>query len=75
MRQEIVKQLKSLSVVVSELSDYDPSCTHLVCPKPARNEKTLACIAAGKWILHTSYVTESYKAKKLLDVRAFDLFF
>lgn len=25
-------------------------------------------MAAGKWILHTSYVTESHKANKLLDV-------
>lgn len=68
VRQEIVDQLTKLGAVVSELSSYDPASTHLVCPKPSRNEKTLACMAAGKWILHTSYVTESYKANKLLEV-------
>lgn len=68
VRQEIVNQLTKLGVVVSELSSYDPASTHLVCPKPSRNEKTLACMAAGKWILHTSYATESHKANKLLDV-------
>lgn len=68
-KEEIEKQLTSLGATVSELSSYDASSTHLVCPKPARNEKTLACMAAGKWILHTSYVTESYKANKLLNVR------
>lgn len=71
VRQEIVNQLKHLGAEVSELSSYDPTCTHLICPKPSRNEKTLACIAAGKWILHTSYATESYKSNKLLDVRIF----
>lgn len=68
-RQSIINQLTKLGVLVSELSSYDPSSTHLVCPKPSRNEKTLACMSAGKWILHTSYVIESYKANKLLDVR------
>lgn len=67
-KQEIINNLTNLGAVVSEISSYDPSSTHLVCPKPSRNEKTLACMAAGKWILHTSYVTESHKANKLLDV-------
>lgn len=68
VRQDLIKKLKSLSVIISELSNYDPSSTHLVCPKPSRNEKTLSCMAAGKWILHVSYVEESLKAKHLLDV-------
>lgn len=73
VRQEIINQLKDLGVTVSELSSYDPSSTHLVCPKPSRNEKTLAAMAAGKWILHTSYITESHKANKLLDVCTVDI--
>lgn len=68
VRQEIVNQLTKLGAEVSDLPNYDPSCTHLVCPKPSRNEKTLACMAAGKWILHMSYVAESNKENKLLDV-------
>lgn len=68
-RQEIINKLQDLGVAVSDLASYDPCGTHLVCPKPSRNEKTLACMAAGKWILHTSYVTESHKAKQLLNVR------
>ncbi|XP_067686474.1 DNA topoisomerase 2-binding protein 1-like [Haliotis asinina] len=34
---------------------FDTSCTHLVVETPARNEKFLACVAAGKWVLHKSY--------------------
>ncbi|XP_055995895.1 DNA topoisomerase 2-binding protein 1-like [Ostrea edulis] len=35
--------------------NFDPSCTHLVIGVPARNEKFLACVASGKWVLHKSY--------------------
>ncbi|KAL5010099.1 hypothetical protein ScPMuIL_012404 [Solemya velum] len=38
-----------------ELQNYDPQCTHLVVGTPARNEKFLASVAAGKWVLHKSY--------------------
>ncbi|XP_064597636.1 DNA topoisomerase 2-binding protein 1-like [Liolophura sinensis] len=34
---------------------YDSSCTHLVVGNPTRNEKFLACVASGKWVLHKSY--------------------
>ena len=35
---------------------FDVACSHLVVKKPARNEKFLASLASGKWILHTSYI-------------------
>ena len=68
-RVGIIQQLQSLGGKVSELDAYDPSATYLICYKPMRNEKTLSFMAAGKWILHVSYVSESVKAGKLLDVR------
>lgn len=34
---------------------FDCSCTHLVIGNPARNEKFLASVASGKWVLHKSY--------------------
>ena len=34
---------------------FDTSCTHLVIGNPARNEKFLASVASGKWVLHKSY--------------------
>lgn len=67
-KKRLASQLESLGARVSENQNYDPESTHLICVKPSRNEKTLACIAAGKWILHVSYVDESVKAGKLLDV-------
>ncbi|XP_036917156.1 DNA topoisomerase 2-binding protein 1 isoform X3 [Sturnira hondurensis] len=35
---------------------FDPSCTHIVVGHPLRNEKYLASLAAGKWVLHRSYL-------------------
>lgn len=35
---------------------FDPNCTHIVVGHPLRNEKYLASVAAGKWVLHRSYL-------------------
>ncbi|KAL3278933.1 hypothetical protein HHI36_016451 [Cryptolaemus montrouzieri] len=71
-RAEIVTHLESLGATVSETSSYDPDSTHLLCPKPSRNEKTLSCMAAGKWILHTNYVDACLKAGKFLDEEEYE---
>ncbi|OWF40591.1 DNA topoisomerase 2-binding protein 1-like [Mizuhopecten yessoensis] len=34
---------------------YSSACTHLVIGLPSRNEKFLASVASGKWVLHKSY--------------------
>lgn len=42
------------SVIEKQCSD--PNCTHMVVGYPLRNEKYLASMAAGKWVLHRSYL-------------------
>lgn len=59
----MVTQLETLGGNVSNASSYDPTCSHLICSLPSRNEKILSCMAAGKWILHAKYV-EACAAKK-----------
>ncbi|KAK9879087.1 hypothetical protein WA026_003900 [Henosepilachna vigintioctopunctata] len=71
-RLKIVEQLEKLGANVSESSSYDPNSTHLLCPKPARNEKTLSCMASGKWILHTNYVDACVNAEKFLDEEEYE---
>ncbi|KAJ3642726.1 hypothetical protein Zmor_025484 [Zophobas morio] len=71
-RQQMVEKIEQLGGHVSELSSYDSKCTHLICPKPARNEKTLSCMASGKWILHISYVDKSIAAGKFLPEENFE---
>ncbi|KAK3591402.1 hypothetical protein CHS0354_005324 [Potamilus streckersoni] len=41
---------------VLDCVNFDPICTHLIVGTPARNEKFLACVASGKWVLHKSYL-------------------
>lgn len=67
-RSNMKAQIEQLGGLVSDLANYDPSCTHLLCTKPARNEKSLSCMAAGKWVLHVSYLEKCVEAGKFLDV-------
>lgn len=67
-RNMMVRQIETLGGAVSDLTNYDPASTHLLCPKPARNEKSLSCMAAGKWVLHTSYLDKSAEAGHFLNV-------
>ncbi|MGH0150929.1 UNVERIFIED_CONTAM: hypothetical protein FKN15_042845 [Acipenser sinensis] len=48
--------IEELGGVVLEKQCFDPSCTHIIVGHPMRNEKYLASMAAGKWILHRSYL-------------------
>uniref|UniRef100_A0A8C4RPF1 DNA topoisomerase II binding protein 1 n=2 Tax=Erpetoichthys calabaricus TaxID=27687 RepID=A0A8C4RPF1_ERPCA len=48
--------IEELGGIVLEKQCFDPSCTHIIVGQPMRNEKYLAAMAAGKWILHRSYL-------------------
>ncbi|XP_077481033.1 DNA topoisomerase 2-binding protein 1 isoform X2 [Stigmatopora argus] len=48
--------IEELGGVILDTLTFDPSCSHIVVGKPIRNEKYLAAMAAGKWILHRSYL-------------------
>ncbi|XP_009975591.1 PREDICTED: DNA topoisomerase 2-binding protein 1 [Tauraco erythrolophus] len=48
--------IEELGGIVLEKQCFDPSCTHIVVGYPLRNEKFLASMAAGKWVLHRSYL-------------------
>ena len=61
-------EIKNLGGEVSSETHFDSTATHLLCIRPARNEKMLASIAAGKWVLHCSYLRDSVEKKYFLDV-------
>lgn len=48
---------------------FDPSCSHIVVGQPLRNEKYLAAMAAGKWILHRSYLEACRAVGRFVQVR------
>ncbi|XP_024232329.1 DNA topoisomerase 2-binding protein 1-like isoform X2 [Oncorhynchus tshawytscha] len=48
--------IDKLGGVVLDKQCFDPSCSHIIVGTPLRNEKYLAAMAVGKWILHRSYL-------------------
>ncbi|XP_077364967.1 DNA topoisomerase 2-binding protein 1 isoform X2 [Festucalex cinctus] len=48
--------IEVLGGVILDKQSFDPSCSHIIVGTPLRNEKYLAAMAAGKWILHRSYL-------------------
>lgn len=58
-----------LGGVVLDLQSFDPSCSHIIVGTPLRNEKYLAAMAAGKWILHRSYLEACRSVGRFVQVR------
>ncbi|XP_039983291.1 DNA topoisomerase 2-binding protein 1 isoform X2 [Xiphias gladius] len=48
--------IEELGGIVLDKQSFDPSCSHIIVGTPLRNEKYLAAMAAGKWILNRSYL-------------------
>lgn len=53
---EFGEVVERLGGAVIDRQQFDPACTHVVVAKPFRNEKFLAAVATGKWVLHKSYL-------------------
>uniref|UniRef100_A0A8C4Q3B7 DNA topoisomerase II binding protein 1 n=1 Tax=Eptatretus burgeri TaxID=7764 RepID=A0A8C4Q3B7_EPTBU len=48
--------IEEVGGLVLDKQYFDPDCTHIVVGVPLRNEKYLAAMASGKWVLHKSYL-------------------
>lgn len=65
----ILEQIRNLNGRICEnLQSYDKMCSHLLCDRPNRGEKTCCSIASGKWVLSTEYVQKSIENGRFLDV-------
>ncbi|KAK4018542.1 hypothetical protein OUZ56_000592 [Daphnia magna] len=64
--------IENLGGTVLEANHYDPTCTHLVVAKVGSNEKLLTSIAAGKWILHPEWLSESEKEHRFLEEQKYE---
>ncbi|XP_052869521.1 DNA topoisomerase 2-binding protein 1 [Anopheles cruzii] len=72
-RVELAKQIEALNGrLAADVNRYDPTCTHIVCGMPNRGEKILAGIAAGKWLLSTKYLQDSYQKGHFLDEEGYE---
>ncbi|KAK5649872.1 hypothetical protein RI129_000901 [Pyrocoelia pectoralis] len=71
-RVEMIGNLEKLGAVIVHSINFDSSSTHLICSTLSRNEKILASISAGKWILHESYVDECVTQRIFVDEEMFE---
>uniref|UniRef100_A0A182NQG7 BRCT domain-containing protein n=1 Tax=Anopheles dirus TaxID=7168 RepID=A0A182NQG7_9DIPT len=73
VRLELAEKIRQLEgQLSSDPSRYDPACTHVLCGKPNRGEKMLSGIAAGKWLLSTKYLDDSFEAGYFLDEECYE---
>nr|XP_040229158.2 DNA topoisomerase 2-binding protein 1 [Anopheles coluzzii] len=73
VRLELAKKIEQLKgELASDPNRYDPACTHILCGKPNRGEKMLSGIAAGKWLLSTKYLDDSFEAGYFLDEECYE---
>ncbi|XP_054847595.1 DNA topoisomerase 2-binding protein 1 isoform X2 [Eublepharis macularius] len=59
--------IEELGGMVLEKQCFDPRCTHTVVGSPLRNEKFLASMAAGKWVLHRSYLEACRTVQRFVE--------
>lgn len=59
--------ISKLNGVLLTSKAYNPEMTHLVLLQALKNERYLAALASGKFILHAAYLDDSAKAGKFLD--------
>ncbi|XP_044736060.1 DNA topoisomerase 2-binding protein 1 isoform X2 [Chrysoperla carnea] len=72
-RQKYIELIESVGGIISDqITLFDEASTHLICPTLSRNEKMLASVAAGKWVLHTSYLEDSAKAGHFLNEELYE---
>ena len=68
------EKLRKMEVAIESLGGdvlvhegFSDACTHVISPKPLLTEKFLCGMAAGKILVHDSYLWESERAGHLLD--------
>ncbi|EEC10070.1 topbp1, putative, partial [Ixodes scapularis] len=64
--------VEELGGVLLTSKNYDPEMTHLVLASALKNERYLAAVAAGKFVLHTAYLDDSAKAGQFLDEEGYE---
>lgn len=62
------EMLSNLGESVATNPDYDRETTHLIVDEPLRSEKMLCSLAAGIWVLHTSFINHMSIHQKYVAV-------
>lgn len=60
-----------LGGAVSDTVSFDPLTTHVITVRPSRSERHLAAIASGKWLLFSTFLEESQKQGRFVEVSVY----
>ncbi|CAI8009256.1 DNA topoisomerase 2-binding protein 1-A [Geodia barretti] len=55
-----------------EVEYYTNACTHLIIGKASRTEKFLGACAAGKWVLHKSYMEACRAERRFIEEEGYE---
>jgi hypothetical protein len=55
-----------------EVEYYTNACTHLVVGRASRTEKFLGACAAGKWVLHKSYMEACRAERRFIEEEGYE---
>lgn len=69
---EYGKSVEALGGTVWTGKEFSRAVTHLVCDQPGKHAKYLSAIAAGKWVLHQSFLEQSVLAGRWEEETAFE---
>ena len=67
-----IEKIGSGELLDPGVSKFDDTVTHMMTTKVSRSEKMLGSVAAGKWVLHPAYITDSAEAGRWLDEEAYE---
>ena len=71
---EKLSKLKNIEITSGSNShDWQPDFTHVIAPAVLRNQKCLAALAAGVWLVSPAFATACFKAKKLVDEEPYEV--
>ncbi|XP_023241531.1 DNA topoisomerase 2-binding protein 1-A-like isoform X2 [Centruroides sculpturatus] len=64
--------LRNIGGIVLDTRTFDNTTTHLILGQPLKNEKFLASVASGLWVLHKSYVESCAQAGCFVDEEIYE---
>ena len=67
-----IEKLGSGELLDPGVSKFDDTVTHMMTTKVSRSEKMLGSVAAGKWVLHPAYITDSVQSGHWLDEEGYE---
>lgn len=71
-----MSMINELGGVVAENTKMEMLATHFIAvlPNDTFTGMMVCALATGKWVLHISYVYDSFRCKKFMDVSSYIFF-